>query len=134
MLLLMLGNKKGGKDNERNNRKSETSHLNNSNMCDRVYRHINHCSIDFLACSATGRLLVSTILGRLGCHRIGMYGWFVDDEKMGCLYLHRLCSPKSDCSSCNGCLEHHGPSDTCNSHILRPEECFKNDMTKLPNK
>ena len=103
-------------------------------MCDRVYRGANHCSLDFFAHSATGRLLVSTILRLFGCHRIGMYSWFVDDEKMGCLYLHRLCSPKSGCSSCNGCLEHHGPSDTRSSHIFRIEECFKNDMTKFPNK
>ena len=117
----------------RNNRESETPHLNNSNMCARVYRGANHCSLDFLNHSATGRLLVSTILGLFSCHRVGMYDWFVDDEKMGCLYIHGLCSPKPGCSYCNGCLERPGPSDTRNSHILRTEECFKNDMTKLLN-
>ena len=37
---------------------------------------------------------------------------------------------KSGCSSYNRRLEHRGPSDTRNNHILCTEECFKNDITK----
>ncbi len=62
-----------------------------------------------------------------------MFGWFVDDEKMGCLYLHWPYSGKSDCSSWNWHLERHDPSVARYSHIRRTEEYFENDMTKSLN-
>jgi hypothetical protein len=70
---------------------------------------------------------ISAVIG-LACMVV-----FVDDEEMGCLHLYRLCSPQSGCVFCHGSVEPLGVVNTCGSYILRFEECFKNDVTNLPD-
>lgn len=130
----LLGDKKGYKNHDRNNRKDKTPDINNSNMCNWVCWGAINISFAFLTQRTTDWFLVSTMLGIVSGHRIGVYDWFMEDEKMGCLYLYRLCSSQPGCFTCNGNLELHGSADTSSIHIFGSEKCFKNDITNLPHK